>query len=78
MRSVFYIFISVILLSGCVTKTNYVEKQSKALSQAVYAASDSFNQGRFDQTDYYLAETTKLVTPPEEKDRIKIKPIITK
>jgi hypothetical protein len=54
-------------LTSCVV---YTEKQSEALSQAVYLAEDSFELGRFDVTDVSLDETVRLVKPP--KIRIEI------
>lgn len=66
------IFITIFLtfLSGC---TIYTEKQSEALSQNVYATSDSVNSGRIDLAYYYSDQTTRLVKLP--KHRIDIQPV---
>ena len=62
-------------LSSC-TKTEFVEKHSKALSVSVYAAKDSLDLGRIDLTEPYLSQICKIVPQPSEKDRIKISPIM--
>jgi hypothetical protein len=61
---------SLVLLTSC---TIYTEKQSEALSQAVYATKDSLNNARFDLADQYSEQTTRIVKPP--KARIKIDPV---
>lgn len=58
------------MLASC---TYYTEKQSEALSQNVYATSDSLNNKRVDLAYYYSNETTKLVKLP--KHRINIQPV---
>jgi len=58
-----------VLLAAC---TVYTEKQSKALSQVVYATKDSLDKARIDLAVEYSAETTRLVKPPKPQDRIKI------
>lgn len=58
------------MLASC---TYYTEKQSEALSQNVYATSDSLNNKRVDLAYYYSNETTKLVKLP--KHRIIIQPV---
>ncbi len=50
--------------------TVYTEKQSEALSQAVYLADDSFELGRFDVTDVSLDNAIKIVKPPKKKIEI--------
>ena len=51
--------------------TVYTEKQSEALSQAVYLADDSFELGRFDVTDVSLDNAIRIVKPPKKKIEIK-------
>ena len=55
---------AVTLLVSC---TYYTEKQSEALSQNVYATSDSLNKKRVDLAYYYSNETTKLVKTPKHR-----------
>ena len=62
-----------VFLTAC---TFYTEKRSEALSQAVFATSDSISVARFDLAAKYSKESEKLAYPP--KKRIKIDPIITK
>ena len=66
------IFLALLLpfFSSC---TLYTEKQSEALSQNVYATSDSVNKGRFDLAYYYSDQTTRLVKIP--KHRIEIQSV---
>jgi hypothetical protein len=59
-------------LSSC---TVYTEKRSEALSQAVFATSDSIEFARFDLASKYSKEAEKLAFPP--KNRIEINPIYT-
>ena len=54
----------VALLASC---TYYTEKQSEALSQNVYATSDSLIKKRVDLAYYYSNETTKLVKIPKHR-----------
>lgn len=68
-----FLLLSLLLLTGCKTREVYIEKNSEALSQAVYASDDSVKAGRFDLTGKYTGEATRLITPP--KQRIPIKPI---
>lgn len=56
--------LSVFLLASC---TLYTEKQTEALSQNVYATSDSLNKKRVDLAYYYSNETTKLVKEPKHR-----------
>lgn len=55
---------AVALLASC---TYYTEKQSEALSQNVYATSDSLIKKRVDLAYYYSNETTKLVKLPKHR-----------
>lgn len=55
---------------------DYLEKNSEALSQGVYATSDSIKVNRFDLAKKYSDQITKLVTPPKKK--IKIDAIVSK
>lgn len=50
--------------------TVYTEKQSEALSQAVYLADDSFELGRFDVTDVSIDNAIRIVKPPKKKIEI--------
>ena len=59
-----------VFFSSC---TVYTEKQSEALSQAVYATKDSIDCGRFELADDYSTQSTRLVKPP--KKRIEVVPI---
>lgn len=59
-----------LFLTSC---TVYTEKQSEALSQAVYLADDSFEAGRFDVTDTAIDQAVRIVKIP--KQRQKIEPI---
>ena len=58
------LLLSALLVAGC---TYYTEKQSEALSQNVYATSDSLNKARVDLAYYYSDQTTRLVKPPKKK-----------
>lgn len=57
-------------LNSC---TVYTEKQSEALSRAVYAAKDSLEVARVDLADSYSSEAVRIVKPP--KVRVQIKPV---
>lgn len=59
-----------ILLTSC---TIYTEKQTEALSRAVYATKDSLTHGRIDLADQYSEQAVRIVKPP--KQPIKIEPI---
>ena len=59
-------------LSSCAV---YTEKRSEALSQAVFATSDSIEFARFDLASKYSKEAEKLAFPP--KNRIEINPVYT-
>lgn len=61
-------------LPGC--GTFYLEKNSEALSQAVYASKDSIEVARLDLTDMYVTQAARIVVPPKHK--IEIKPIYNK
>jgi len=58
------LILSALFLASC---TLYTEKQTEALSQNVYATSDSLIKKRVDLAYYYSNETTKLVTPPKHR-----------
>ena len=73
MRKGLIIFLCLFFANGC---TVYTEKRSQALSQAVFATSDSIDAARFDLADKYSKEATKIAFPPKKK--IKISPIFTK
>ena len=62
-----------LFLSGCVT---FSEKNSEALSVAVYATKDSIDNSRVDLAEKYSNEATRLVSPP--KKRVEIKAIVEK
>ena len=57
-----------ICLSSC---TIYTEKQSEALSRAVYATRDSFESARIDLADAFSAEAARIVKPPKKKITVK-------
>jgi hypothetical protein len=71
------LFIISLFLNSC---TVYTEKQSEALSRSVYASKDSFDAARFDLTDTYISEATRIVKPPKQRIEIKsvynVKPTI--
>lgn len=69
-RLILFLSLFFILLNGCVV---YTEKQSEALSEAVYATRDSINAARIDLASQYITNVTALVVPP--KKEIKINPI---
>jgi len=56
-----------LLLVSC---TVYTEKQSEALSQAVYLADDSFEAGRFDITDTAIDQAVRIVKVPKLRQKI--------
>jgi hypothetical protein len=56
-----------VLLVSC---TVYTEKQSEALSQAVYLADDSFEAGRFDVTDTAIDQAVRIVKVPKLRQKI--------
>jgi hypothetical protein len=64
------LFVFFLLLCSC---TVYTEKQSQALSRAVYAARDSFDKARIDLATTYSSEAARIVKPP--KTKIQITPI---
>lgn len=76
MRQTFVIISIIIFTLFIVGCTVYSEKRSEALSQAVFATSDSIQTARFDLAEKYSKEATRLAFPP--KKAIKISPIITK
>lgn len=59
------VFFSFMPLFGCATK--YIEKQSEATSQVAWASYDSAQVGRYDLTDFYLTQLTKLIKVPEKR-----------
>lgn len=65
-----FLVLAFLASSSC---TIYTEKQSEALSRAVYGTRDSFDAGRLELADSYSGESARLVKPP--KKRIEIKPI---
>lgn len=67
--ALFFVFL---FTSSCVV---YTEKRSEALSQAVFAASESINQARFDLAHKYSEQAKRLAFPP--KKPIEVSPIIT-
>ena len=64
---------SLLFLTSCAV---YTEKRSQALSRAVAATADSISVARFDLASGYSKEAEKIAYPP--KERIQVKPIITK
>ena len=69
MKKLTLITICTLLLASCVV---YTEKQSEALSQAVYLADDSFEVGRFDVTDTALDQAVRIVKTPKERQKIEM------
>jgi len=67
MKKITLLALSMCFLSSC---TVYTEKQSEALSQNVYATSDSVNKGRIDLAYYYSDQTTRLVKIPKKRIEI--------
>jgi len=64
------LFLFFLLLPAC---TVYTEKQSQALSRAVYATRDSFEKARVDLATTYASEAARIVNPP--KNKIEIVPV---
>jgi len=64
MKRLFILLSVTVFLVSC---TYYTEKQSEALSQNVYATSDSLNKKRVDLAYYYSNETTKLIKVPKHR-----------
>jgi hypothetical protein len=56
-----------LMLAAC---TVYTEKQSQALSRAVYATRDSFEKARVDLASNYASEAARIVKPPKNKIEI--------
>lgn len=71
LKSIFVILVF-LSTSSCVV---YTEKRSEALSQAVFATSDSISQARFDLAHKYSEQAKRLAFPP--KKPIDVRPIIT-
>jgi len=55
---------------GLAACTVYTEKQSEALSKAVYATRDSFERARIDLATSYASEAARIVKPPKHKIEI--------
>lgn len=66
----YFLFLIFLLLPAC---TVYTEKQSQALSRAVYATRDSFEKARIDLATTYASEAARIVKPP--KNKIEIVPV---
>lgn len=64
---ILFICFSVSVLAAC---TIYTEKQSQALSRAVYATRDSFEKARIDLATNYASEAARIVKPPKNKIEI--------
>jgi DICT domain-containing protein len=64
---------AIFLLASC---TVYTEKQSEALSRAVYATKDSLDTARIDTAITYSTEAGRIVKPP--KHRIPIESVYQK
>jgi len=62
-----FLFLSLFFISGC---TVYTEKQSEAVSQNVYATSQSLGKARVDLAYFYSNETTKFIKPPKHPIKI--------
>jgi hypothetical protein len=61
------LLLSALFLTSC---TLYTEKQSEALSQNVYATSDSLNSARVDLAYFYAGESIKFIKPPKHSIKI--------
>lgn len=67
-----WLVLTIAVITFCTSScTVYTEKQSEALSQAVYLADDSFELGRFDVTDVSLDNAIRIIKPPKKKIEIK-------
>jgi len=64
MNKVISVLVCVLFLASC---TVYTEKQSQALSRAVYAAKESFEKARIDLASDYTNEASRIVKPPKNK-----------
>lgn len=73
MKKIFLLCFLFLFLNSC---TIYTEKQSEALSKAVYATKDSLDNARLDLADKYVEESARIVKPP--KKRIDIQPVYKK
>lgn len=62
-----FVAVVCVLLTSC---TVYTEKQSQALSRAVYATKDSFEMARIDLASEYASEASRIVKPPKKKIEI--------
>jgi hypothetical protein len=67
MKKIFAAVSACMLLAAC---TVYTEKQSQALSRAVYATRDSFEKARIDLATNYASEAARIVKPPKNKIEI--------
>jgi type VI protein secretion system component VasK len=67
-----FLYLTLFLLFGCASP-KYLEKESEALSQSVYATKDSIELARLDLADTYSTQAARIVIPP--KHRIKIEPV---
>ncbi len=52
-------------MTGC--GTFYLEKNSEALSQAVYASKDSIEVARLDLADMYVSQAARIIVPPKKR-----------
>jgi predicted DNA binding CopG/RHH family protein len=62
------------LVVGC--QTLYMEKNSNALSEGVYAADESMTANRFDLAKKYVQQIKRLVLPPKKK--LKVESVISR
>ena len=75
MRYLAKILVTLAFLLSATSCTIYTEKRSEALSQAVFATSDSIALARFDLADQYSKQAERLAFPP--KQRIKLSSVYT-
>lgn len=73
MKKIFLLSFIFLFLNSC---TVYTEKQSEALSKAVYATKDSLDNARLDLAGKYSEESVRIVKPP--KKRIDVQPVYKK
>jgi CHAT domain-containing protein len=71
LRRVFTLLIgSFLLLTNCAEPV--AKQEQRAVSRGVYATKDSIDVSRYDLAKSYINETTRVVPPPDAKDRVKI------
>lgn len=59
-----------LLLTNCAEPV--AKQEQRAVSRGVYATKDSIDVSRYDLAKSYINETTRVVPPPDARDRVKI------